>query len=79
MQRSTKFCVHASVLQPLAKRLTRTGKMFSDKELRRAGDSVGINLKELLTNAPELQPEELTKAYKWFDTAWALVRPSPGV
>ena len=40
--------------------------MFSDKELRRAGDSVGINLKELLTNAPELQPKELTKAYKWF-------------
>ena len=69
MQRSTKFCVHASVLQPLAKRLTRTGKMFSDKELRRSGNQLGIEGKALLTNAPELQPEGLTKAYKWFDTA----------
>ena len=51
--------------------------MFSDKELRRAGDSVGINLKELLTNAPELQPKELTKAYKWFDTASKLTQAKP--
>ena len=44
-------------------------KMLSDKELRRNGNYWAMKAKAWLTETREDHPEELTKAYKWFDTA----------
>ena len=43
------------------------GKMLSDKELRRNGNYWAMKAKAWLTETREDHPEELTKAYKWFD------------
>ena len=50
------------------------GKMLSDKELRRNGNYWAMKAKAWLTETREDHPEELTKAYKWFDTASKLAQ-----
>ena len=51
--------------------------MMSDKELRRNGNYWAMKAKAWLTEKPEDHPEELTKAYKWFDTASKLTQAKP--
>jgi len=53
------------------------GKMLSDKELRRNGNYWAMKAKAWLTETREDHPEELTKAYKWFDTASKLAQAKP--
>ena len=70
----------ASALQPLANRVAIAfvvGKMLSDKELRRNGNYWAMKAKAWLTETREDHPEELTKAYKWFDTASKLAQAKP--
>ena len=50
---------------------------MSDKELRRNGNYWAMKAKAWLTEKPEDHPEELTKAYKWFDTASKLAQAKP--
>ena len=51
--------------------------MLSDKELRRNGNYWAMKAKAWLTETREDHPEELTKAYKWFDTASKLTQAKP--
>ena len=51
--------------------------MLSDKELRRNGNYWAMKAKAWLTETREDHPEELTKAYRWFDTATKLAQATP--